>query len=236
MSRAGRLLDLIQLLRRHRRPVGGQALAEALGISLRTLYRDIATLQAQGARIDGAPGLGYSLHEGFVLPPLMFTVDEIEALQVGTQWVADRGDPHLAAAARDALAKIAAVLPGPLRHELDASALIVAPAADRDEPGPDLSAVRGAIRRQLKLTLDYRDAGGTATRRVVWPFALGYFEQVRVLVAWCELRQDMRHFRCDRIAQMAVGSERYPRSRQALLVEWRERERPRASVPAADGI
>ncbi|MFN9773206.1 MAG: helix-turn-helix transcriptional regulator [Burkholderiales bacterium] len=103
MARAERLLDLIQLLRLHRRPVTGEALAAELGVSLRTLYRDVATLQAQGARIDGAPGLGYLLHEGFVLPPLMFTSDEVEALVLGSRWVADRGDTRLAAAARDAL-------------------------------------------------------------------------------------------------------------------------------------
>jgi predicted DNA-binding transcriptional regulator YafY len=91
------------LLRLHRRPVTGEALAAELCVSLRTLYRDVATLQAQGARIDGAPGLGYLLHEGFVLPPLMFTSDEVEALVLGSRWVADRGDTRLAAAARDAL-------------------------------------------------------------------------------------------------------------------------------------
>src|SRR5690242_7496446 len=116
MSRAERLLDLIQILRRHRQPVAGAVLAQELGISLRSLYRDIATLQAQGAHIDGEPGLGYILRPGFMLPPLMFSEDEIEALVLGSRWVTERGDLRLADAARNALAKIAAVLPPDLRE------------------------------------------------------------------------------------------------------------------------
>src|SRR5690554_2465098 len=118
MSRAERLLDLIQILRRHRQPVAGGALAKELGVSLRTLYRDIGTLQAQGAHIEGEPGLGYILKPGFMLPPLMFSEDEIEALVLGSRWVAGHGDTRLAEAGRNALAKIAAVLPRDLREAL----------------------------------------------------------------------------------------------------------------------
>ena len=121
MSRAERLLELMQCLRRHRYPVGGAALASELGISVRTLYRDIAALQAQGARIDGEPGVGYVLRPGFMLPPLMFSEDEIEALVLGSRWVADRADDPLGRAARNALAKIAAVLPTDLRKSLHRS-------------------------------------------------------------------------------------------------------------------
>src|SRR5213594_1376827 len=120
MSRAQRLLDLIQLLRGYRRPVSGAALAEALGISLRTLYRDIETLNAQGAQIDGEPGVGYVLRPGFMLPPLMFSEDEIEAIVLGSRWVSERADAPLGVAARNALAKIAAVLPDDLKESLDA--------------------------------------------------------------------------------------------------------------------
>ena len=224
MSRAERLLDLLQLLRRHRHPVSGADLAATLRISLRTLYRDIATLQGQGARIDGAPGLGYMLREGFVLPPLMFSVDEIEALALGTRWVAERGDPRLGTAARDALAKIAAVLPAPLRHELDSSALLVGPGAPIAAGDAELATLRQAIRTEHKLHLTYRDAAGRDTARTVWPFALGFFDRVQVVVAWCELRDEMRHFRTDRIAALTLLPERYPRRRQALLRQWRERE------------
>src|SRR5947207_3488415 len=123
LSRAERLLALIQILYRHRHPVSGAMLADELRVSLRTLYRDIASLQAQGAHIDGEPGMGYVLKPGFMLPPLMFSEEEIEALVLGSRWVADRGDSELAEAARNVLAKIGAVLPADLRHELDASTL-----------------------------------------------------------------------------------------------------------------
>lgn len=224
MSRSERLLDLIQLLRRHRRPVSGAAIATELQISLRTLYRDIATLQSQGAPIDGAPGLGYVLRDGFVIPPLMFSPDEIEALVLGSRWVADRGDSRLAAAARDALAKIGAVLPPELRLELESNALLVGPGAPMAAGDTESAAIRQAIRQEHKLHITYRDRGGQDSTRTIWPFALGFFDRAHVVVAWCELRESIRHFRTDRIAALAAMPERYPRRRQALLKEWRERE------------
>ncbi|RJT40315.1 YafY family transcriptional regulator [Mesorhizobium waimense] len=220
MSRSERLLDLIQILRRHRRPVSGRTLASEMGVSIRTLYRDIATLQGQGASIEGEAGLGYVLKPGFMLPPLMFTDEEIEAIVLGSRWVAKQPDSRLSAAATDALAKIAAVLPDDLREELDASTLLVGPAAGAVE-GIDLGLVRQAIRNERKLGFLYRDAGGAASERVVWPFALGFFDKVRVVVAWCETRQDFRHFRADRISGLNATDIRYPRRRQALLREWR---------------
>ena len=190
MSRSQRLLDLIQVLRRHRRPVSGHALAGELGISIRTLYRDIATLQAQGADIEGEPGLGYILKPGFMLPPLMFSEDEIEAMVLGSRWVAKRGDERLAAAARNALAKVAAVLPDDMREDLDAAALLVGPGDPLASGTVDLAVVRKAIRSERKLEIAYQDGRGSATRRTIWPFALGFFDRVRVVAAWCELRQD----------------------------------------------
>jgi predicted DNA-binding transcriptional regulator YafY len=224
MSRSERLLALLQLLRRHRQPVSGAAIAVELGISLRSLYRDIATLQAQGARIDGAPGLGYVMKPGFTLPPLMFSADEVEALVLGSRWVVDRGDGRLAAAARDALAKIAAVLPAELRHELDTSALIVGPGAPLAAGDVEVATLRQAIRIEHKVDIRYRDAEAKDSLRTVWPFALGFFDRARVLVAWCELRQAIRHFRTDRIASLSLSGERYPRRRQALMKEWREQQ------------
>jgi predicted DNA-binding transcriptional regulator YafY len=224
MSRSERLLDLLQLLRRHRQPLSGAVIAADMGISLRTLYRDIATLQSQGASIDGAPGLGYVLKPGFTLPPLMFSADEVEALALGSRWVVQRGDSRLAAAARDALAKIAAVLPAGLRHELDTSALIVAPGEPIAAVDAEVAAIREAIRREHKLDIRYRDGAGLDSSRAIWPFALGFFDRARVVVAWCELRESIRHFRTDRIIDMASRGERYPRRRQALLKDWREKE------------
>ncbi|MDR3494923.1 MAG: YafY family protein [Ancalomicrobiaceae bacterium] len=226
MSRAGRLLQLMQILRRHRHPVSGAVLAGELGVSLRTLYRDIAALQGQGADIAGEPGLGYVLKPGFLLPPLMFSAEEIEALALGSQWVADRADPRLALAAREAMAKIAAVLPRDLADMLESSGLVV-PSRRTPALAIDLAVVRQAIRAEKKLDIAYRDAVGAETARVIWPIALAFFEQVRVIVAWCELRQDFRSFRADRIAAIDVAVERYPKRRMALLKEWRLREEAR---------
>ena len=225
MSRSSRLFDLLQLLRRHRHPIQGAALAQQMGVSLRTLYRDIATLQQQGAQIEGESGLGYVLKPGFMLPPLMFTADEVEALVLGSRWVAGRADDdQLAEAARSALAKISAVLPSDLRHEMDSSALLVGPGEPLAAAEQTLVKLRSAMRNQRKLVLHYLDLKGQASERVVWPFALGFFDAARVLVAWCELRGQVRSFRVDRIAGLSVSEQRYPRARQALLAEWRASE------------
>jgi predicted DNA-binding transcriptional regulator YafY len=224
LSRAQRLLDLIQSLRRHRRPVSGAALADELGVSLRTVYRDIATLVGQGAKIDGEPGIGYMLRPGFLLPPLMFSDDEIEALVLGSRWVADRGDAALAAAARNALAKIGAVLPDDMKERIDAPGLLVAPSEKPAAGDVELSLIRQAIRTERKLRIAYIDAGGARSQRMIWPFALGFFERVRMVAAWCETRQDYRHFRTDRIAKLTLTETRYPRRRPAMLKEWRSRE------------
>ena len=224
MSRSERLLQLLQLLRRHRRPVSGFFIAGELGVSLRTIYRDIASLQSQGACIDGAPGLGYVLKPGFTLPPLMFSTDEIDALVLGSRWVADKGDARLAEAARDALAKIASVLPVHLRHELDTAALLVGPGAPASTGDVEEAAIRQAIRAEHKIEIRYRDAAAAGSVRTIWPFALGFFDQARVVVAWCELRQSIRHFRTDRIVGLSLSGDRYPRRRQALMKEWRAQE------------
>ncbi len=222
MSRAERRLELLQRLRHHPHPVSGAALAAELGVSLRTLYRDVASLQAQGAWIEGEPGLGYVLRPGFMLPPLMFSEEEIHAVALGARWVAGRADAALALAARDALAKIAAALPADLRRDLEASAPRASPRAPLASDGPDLPAIRSAIRAERKLAITYVDLRGVETRRVIWPFALAFLDRVRVVASWCELRQAYRQFRTERIAALTASQERYPRRRHALLKEWRD--------------
>jgi predicted DNA-binding transcriptional regulator YafY len=230
MSRAERLLDLLQILRRHRAPVTGPALAEELGVSIRTLYRDIATLQAQGADIRGEPGLGYVLLPGFTLPPLMFSADEIEALVLGSRWVGVRGDVRLGAAARNAVAKIRAVLPGDLRDSVDAATLTV-PMIASEPAVVDVAAIRIAIRDEKKLRVAYRNNDGDESTRTIWPLLIGFFERVLLVPAWCELRQDYRAFRVDRIRSLEVLDERYPRRRAAMVKEWRASQK----IPATAG-
>jgi predicted DNA-binding transcriptional regulator YafY len=225
MARSQRLLDLLQRLRTYRYAVTADALATELGVSVRTVYRDIETLQAQGAPIEGEAGVGYVLKPGFVLPPLMFSVEEIEALVLGVSWVADRADPALASAAKNLIAKVKAVLPGPLRQELEATTLIAGPPAGRIPVDHHLAAaLRQAIRDQKKMQITYRDDKGQATDRTIWPFALGYFESVLVVLAWCELRHDLRNFRADRIVEWKALADRSPETRSTLLERWRVKE------------
>lgn len=224
MSRASRLLDLLQLLRRHRQPVAGAALAQVLGISLRSLYRDIETLRAQGAHIEGEAGIGYVLKPGHMLPPLMFSAEEMEALVLGSKWVAKRADIKLASAAENALAKIRAVLPSDVAEAADNEGLLV---AEREAFAPgtiDLALIRYALRKERKLVVAYMDGQAEVTERTVWPVALLFLEQVRMLAAWCELRGDFRHFRVDRIHALKLLEDRPPRPRRSLMKEWRQLE------------
>lgn len=226
MSRTHRLFDLLQILRRHRNPVSGAVLAAETGISLRTLYRDIAALQAMGAEIDGEPGIGYVLRPGFMLPPLMFSDAELEALALGARWVARRTDEELSGAASDALAKIAAVLPDDLRRRLEDEALLVGHGWSRPQ-AVGLEVLRRALNQERRLAVVYHDEKGARTERVIWPVALGFFESTRVLAAWCELRDGYRHFRADRIERAEILPDRLPRPRRALLREWRETMLPK---------
>lgn len=222
MSRTQRLFDLIQILRCHRYPISGKQLAHELNVSLRTVYRDIATLQAQGASIEGEPGMGYVLRPGFMLPPLMFSEEEIEALVLGARWVERRTDKKLRRAATNVLAKISAVLPKDLQQQLEYSGLLIGPVKITIENDDEIEAlIRLAIRKEYKLKMTYVDVKGDESQRIIWPLALGFFEEVRVIVAWCELRSDFRHFRTDRIVKLAPLETRYPKRRQHLLKKWR---------------
>jgi predicted DNA-binding transcriptional regulator YafY len=223
MSRSTRLLDLIQILRRHRNPVSGLTLAGELKISVRTLYRDIATLIGQGAPIDGEPGVGYVLKAGFVLPPLMFTDEELEALALGFRWVMQQNDEALALAAQNGFAKIASVIPADLRDRIDCIGLLAAPISV--QPGIDLGLIRQAIRTEHKVRLEYRDTKKNISSRTVWPIALAFFEQARVMAGWCEMRQDFRHFRTDRIVSLVATDERYPQPRRILYKAWRKQQK-----------
>lgn len=234
MRRAERLLQLLQILRRHRRPVTGDAIARELEVSLRTVYRDIAALIADRVPIRGEAGVGYVLGEGFDLPPLMFTPDELEAVMLGLRWVARRGDTDLSRAAQDTVAKIGAVLPERLRPFLFDAALLIPPQFRLVADRVDVARLRAAIREGRKAEIRYRSEGGRETLRVIWPIAVAYFDAQRLIVAWCELRQDFRSFRTDRMLSMTVRDEKYPVRRKVLLKRWQDESRERDGLPQVD--
>jgi len=217
------LFDLLQALRRRRGTVSGGELARELDVSLRTIRRDIATLQAMGADIDGEPGVGYILRPGFLLPPLSFTEEEIHALVVGAQWVSRQTDDGLARAVQDALAKINGVLSPGMRPALDDSALFVS-RSRTTASGVDLARVRQALREQRKMRITYADEDDQPMDRILWPIMLGFVENQRFIAGWCELTSDFRLLRTDRIVKVDFLEERYARNRRQLVKEWRDRD------------
>ena len=232
MSRAERLLQLMQLLREYRYPVKGRELADILEISVRTLYRDIQSLQKQGANIEGEAGIGYCLKPSFTLPPLMFSPEEIEALVLGLRWVHEKGDDELTLAAKSVLAKIADVIPDTLRYQLEHNNLLVGPGQQTMFSVNEQSVIlRRAIRQQKKIFIHYHDLKQQYSERIVWPFALSFFDTINIVLAWCELRQQIRAFRLDRMTNITPLSETYPRNRRSLLNEWQENEKITLDFP-----
>ena len=187
---------------------------------MRTVYRDIATLQARRVPIEGAAGIGYMMRRGFDLPPLMFTVEEIEAIAVGARLVARTGDLGLQDAAESVLSKVTVVLPDGLRTQLASAPIFVSESGAPVSERVDLSAVRQAIRDEHKLRIAYEDERGARSERTIWPIAVAYYVQATLIGAWCELRGDYRHFRADRIVSLAVLEECYPSDNGRLMAEW----------------
>lgn len=209
MRRADRLFDIIEFLRRHKRVVTAAELAGALEVSVRTIYRDIADLQASRVPIEGEAGLGYMLRSGYELPPLMFTEDEIEALVFGARMVRAWGDVAFTQAADAAVDKIRAVLPARLNEIVETSRLSVARSRTHDKASfnAHLTPIRRAIRERHRLTFDYASLSGDLTTRTVRPLGLAFFGPFWMLASWCELRRDFRTFRIERIAALNTKGE-----------------------------
>ncbi|WP_294229890.1 YafY family protein [uncultured Shimia sp.] len=222
MRRTERLFQIIQVLRAARAPVTGRELATELEVSLRTLYRDMAELIAQRVPITGEAGMGYVLDEGYDMPPLMLTPDELEAAVLGAGMVAAQADPSLALAARDLVAKLTEVIPEELRPVvLDAGSRAIVTRGPKEEQF-DGARLRVAIRERSKLRVAYRDRDESESSRVIWPLLIAYLDGERYIVAWCEQRQDYRHFRTDRVVALDVLNEAYPGRRAALIKVWEE--------------
>ena len=222
MERSNRLFEVIQLLRSASKPLTAQRLAERLEVTKRTIYRDIAALQAMRIPIEGEAGIGYMMRRGFDLPPLMFDADEVEAIVVGLALLQRTGDRGLNLAAESVAAKIADVLPVETGRAMRHNTLTVS-AWGTAATGLDMKAVRRAIREERKIRLGYIDSAARSTLRTVRPIAVVYYVEVTVLAAWCELRDDFRHFRVDRIASCKPLTARFTGEGDRLRTLWEER-------------
>jgi predicted DNA-binding transcriptional regulator YafY len=220
MRRADRLFQIIQILRRSTRPVTAAALAAELETSKRSVYRDVAALIGQRVPIRGEAGFGYVLEGGFDLPPLMLTTEEVEAAVLGAQWVAGHADQALAHAARDLIAKISASVPESLRLLIHDSAARTPPSWNVPADGLDVTLARAWARKGRKIALVYRDKNDEVSKRTVWPVAIAYFDAARILVAWCELRNDFRDFRADRVIGAEFLEDRFPCRPAELRRRW----------------
>ena len=230
MRRSDRLFDIIQHLRTVSRPTTAATLAAELEVTPRTIYRDIATLQARRVPIEGAAGVGYVLRKGFDLPPLMFTVEEIEAIAVGARMVRRLRDPKLQEAADSVFSKVTVVLPEALRAQLVSAPIYVSEGSNAS-PGVDMSELRGAIRDSRKVHIAYADEGGRRSHRTIWPIAMAYYVDVTLIGAWCELRADYRNFRVERIASSTVLAEHFTQDNGRLFAEWSALPKDRPDPP-----
>ncbi len=242
MRRADRLFQIVHVLR-SARLLTAQQLADRLGVSVRTVYRDVEDLRSGGGRIEGEAGVGYRLARDHELPPLVFDAEEIEALVIGVRLATRVGDRSLALAARRALDKVEVVLPPDLRARLQATA-VFAPSVhsegisafgalpEEDSAG---STLRFALRERRRLYVSYADAAGVVSARVLWPLGLFWWGDVWSLGAWCELREAFRVFRVDRVREARALEEGFPdrpdRDLSALLAVKRA-EGMRSLTPA----
>lgn len=214
MRRADRLFEIIQMLRRASAPLTAEAMARSLEVSDRTIYRDMAALQAMRVPIAGEAGIGYIMRPGYDLPPLNFDFDELEAIQVGLSLLIRTGDRSLNQAAARVLAKVERVG--------EVEGLRVSDWGVSPIERIDLAELRAAVREERKLTLRYRTGEGKVTERRVWPIAITYHTEVVVMTGWCELRADFRSFRGDRIERLQVLDERFEGEGAALRARWEE--------------
>jgi predicted DNA-binding transcriptional regulator YafY len=220
MRRADRLFQIIQILRGAKQPLTAEIIGGELEVSVRTVYRDMADLIGQRVPIRGEAGLGYMLDADFDMPPLMLTRDEIEAAVLGAQWVAGRGDPALAKAARDLVSKIAAAVPDHLRPYVMDPATGTPPLPRTKPDGLDIARTREWIHAGRKLHIAYRDENERVTSRKIWPIKVGYLETIRLIIAWCELREDFRSFRTDRVVDAEFLEDRHGQRVAALWSRW----------------
>lgn len=219
MRRADRLFQIVSLLQR-RRFCTARQLAERLEVSERTIYRDVQDLVRSGVPILGEAGVGYRLDKGFDLPPLMFTLSEIEALVLGVRMVERWGDAELRDGAQAILDKVEAVLPERERHKLHATALFAMSTAVPEAALTHLKSLRRATADRHKVQVEYVDLKNARSQRVLRPLGLIFWGQVWTLGAWCELREDFRNFRLDRITGLTPLRDRFELTPPVTLEDY----------------
>lgn len=220
MARTDRLLRLLQAMRTMSAPITATRLADETGVSLRSLYRDIDSLRAAGARIEGERGYGYRLTEDYALPPQTFSREEIEAIALGMAEVKHMGDPTLATAAISVLAKVAASLPDDgEQHLFHAISQVYRPDARYAEM-EHVDAIRQATWKEEMLEIDYRDKSQSISRRTILPLAIVYTDRTLTVLSWCCLREDFRMFRADRIMDAKATGRSFRPRRASLLRDY----------------
>jgi len=218
VSKTTRFFEVIQMLRSARGPVLARTIAEALEVSMRTIYRDIATLQAMQIPILGEPGVGYVMRKGYDLPPINFDVDEAEAIAVGLSLIARTGDSGLWRAAGRAARKLHETAPG-------TRILVASSCGVENALTVDLSELRAAIRNETKLKIGYRDAVDRESNRIIWPLTLIYYVNGAMIVAWCELRHALRHFSLDRIENCTYLPDNFTGCGDKLFAKWEQTQK-----------
>ncbi|MEM7561528.1 MAG: YafY family protein [Pseudomonadota bacterium] len=213
MRRTDRLFEIIQIFREQNSSLTAQEIADRLEVSVRTIYRDIQTLQTMHVPIDGEAGIGYIMRQGYDLPPINFTVDEIEAIAVGLNLVSRTGDSELLRAAQRVTTKIATA-----RQRMENFRVSTWGAKSPSKTSPE--EIRQAIRDQIKIEIGYIDNNFEKTDRKILPLVMIYYIESIVVVAWCELRNDFRHFRIDRIHHCSRTAESFSRQADALRKKW----------------
>ena len=224
MRRADRLFRIVEYLKARREAVTAEEIAQEMELSIRTIYRDIADLRSSGVPVIGEAGIGYLLNRDYVVKPLMFSVEELDALSLGAQMLESWGDVAIARSARQAMDKITAVLPAALAEDADRCASYACATRSKPAISIDLTSLRRAIRSKHWVEICYRDESGSQSQRRIRPLCLVFIAPVWLLPAWCEMRQDFREFRVDRMASMQVTQEQFRDEAGKTLTDLKERK------------
>ena len=220
MRRADRLFRIVEYLKARRQAVTAESLAFELDVSVRTIYRDIADLSLSGVPIIGEAGVGYMMDKNYVLRPLMFEVDELDALMLGAQMVGSWGDVELAKSARKAIDKISAILPESLKAEMLSTIISSYPSQAKTVITIDFSALRKALRAKKLVEFHYTTEDNRNSLRRIRPLCLAFFGPVWVITGWCELRQDFRNFRLDRMNGLTITEDVFRHEKGKRLSDY----------------